>query len=76
MIDVMVYKPSPYGLVFIHDKSIAPSGYALGFIIYHIKHERAYVSYKPLLISRYPINPSSCIYNPKMYHNFVVVYAI
>ena len=38
MIDVIVYKPSPYGLVFIHDKS-------LGFIIYHIKHERAYVSY-------------------------------
>ena len=38
MIDVIVNKPSPYGLVFIHDKS-------LGFIIYHIKHERAYVSY-------------------------------
>ena len=38
MIDVILYKPSPYGLVFIHDKS-------LGFIIYNIKHERAYVSY-------------------------------
>ena len=38
MIDGIVYKPSPYGLVFIHDKS-------LGFIMYHIKHERAYVSY-------------------------------
>ena len=38
MIDVIVYKPSPYGLVFIHDKP-------LGFIIYHIKHERVYVSY-------------------------------
>ena len=24
---------------------INPSGYALGFIIYHIKHERVYVSY-------------------------------
>ena len=42
MIDVIVYKPSPYGLVFIHDKP-------LGFIIYHIKHERVYVSYKPLM---------------------------
>ena len=38
MIDVIVYKPSPYGLVFIHDKP-------LEFIIYHIKHERIYVSY-------------------------------
>ena len=38
MIDVILYKPSPYWLVFIHDKS-------LGFITYHIKHERAYVSY-------------------------------
>ena len=38
MIDVIVCKPSPYGLVFIHDKLI-------GFIIYHIKHERVYVSY-------------------------------
>ena len=26
---------------------INPSGYALGFIIYHIKHERVYVSCKP-----------------------------
>ena len=34
MIDVIVYNPS---------------GYALGFIIYHIKHERAYVSYKNLM---------------------------
>ena len=32
MIDVRVYKPSP-------------SGNALGFIIYHIKHERVYVPY-------------------------------
>ena len=39
MIDVILYKPSPYGLVFVHDKS-------LGFIIYHIKHERVYVYYK------------------------------
>ena len=38
MIDVIVYKPSPHGLVSIHDKP-------LGFIIYHIKHEWAYVSY-------------------------------
>ena len=38
MVDVIVYKPSPYGLVFIHDKP-------LGFIIYHIKHGRVYVSY-------------------------------
>ena len=44
MIDVIVYKPSPYGLVFIDDKS-------LGFIIYHIKHERAYVSYIVSLIA-------------------------
>ena len=36
MADVIVYKSSPYGLVFIHDKP-------LGFIIYHIKHERVYV---------------------------------
>ena len=28
-----------------------PSGYALGFIIYHTKHERVYVSYK-ILINR------------------------
>ena len=27
MIDVIVYKPSPYGLVFLHDN---PSGYASG----------------------------------------------
>ena len=39
MIDVIVYKPSPYGLVLIHDKP-------LGFIIYRIKHERVYMSYK------------------------------
>ena len=39
MIDVIVYKPSPYGLMFIHDNT-------LGFIIYHIKQERVYVSYK------------------------------
>ena len=31
MVDVIVYKPSPY---------------ALGFIIFHTKHERVYVSYK------------------------------
>ena len=30
MVDVIVYKPSPY---------------ALGFIIYHIQQERVYVSY-------------------------------
>ena len=42
MVDVIVYKFSPYGLVFIHDNSL---GYALGFIIYHIKHERVFVSY-------------------------------
>ena len=41
MINVIVYKPSPYGLVFIYDKT-------LGFIIYHIKHERVYVSYNHL----------------------------
>ena len=41
MFDVIVYKPSPYGLVFIQDKT-------LGFIIYHIKHERVYVSYNVL----------------------------
>ena len=39
MIEVIVYKPSPYGLVFIHDKP-------LGFIIYHTQHARVYVSYK------------------------------
>ena len=39
MVDVIVYKPSPYGLVFIHEKP-------LGFIIYHIKHEQVYVSLK------------------------------
>ena len=43
MVDVIVYKPSPYGLVFIY--MINPLGYALGFIIYHTKHERVYVSY-------------------------------
>ena len=42
MVDVIVYKPSPYGLVFIHDKSL---GLHLGLIIYNIKHERVYVSY-------------------------------
>ena len=41
MIDVILYKPSTYGLVFIHDKP-------LGFIIFHIKHERAYVSYNEI----------------------------
>ena len=41
MVDVLVYKPSLYGLVFIHDKLLGL--YALGFIIYHIKHERVYV---------------------------------
>ena len=39
MVDVKVYKPSLYGLVFIHDKPF-------GLIIYHIKHERVYVSFK------------------------------
>ena len=39
MVDVIVYKPSPYGLVFIHDKT-------LGFIIYHTKHARVCVFYK------------------------------
>ena len=34
MVDVIVYKPSPYGLV---------------FIIYHIKHERVYVSYRYII---------------------------
>ena len=43
MVDVIVYKPSPYGLVFIY--MINPLSYALGFIIYHTKHERVYVSY-------------------------------
>ena len=37
MVDVMVYKPSPYGLEFIHDKP--------GFIIYHTQRVRVYVSY-------------------------------
>ena len=37
-LDVIVYKSSPCGFMFIHDKP-------LGFIIYHIKHERVYVSY-------------------------------
>ena len=46
MVDVIVYKPSPYGLVFIHDKP-------LGFIIYHIKHERVYVSYNTQICSCY-----------------------
>ena len=43
MIDVIVYlciNPRPMGsCLYI----INPSGYALGFIIYHIKHERVYV---------------------------------
>ena len=40
MIDVIVYKPSPYGLAFIRYDKI------LGFIIlYHMKHDRVYVSY-------------------------------
>ena len=34
MVDVIVYKPS---------------GYALGFTIYHTKHELVYVSYKTLM---------------------------
>ena len=42
MVDMIVYKPSPYGLVIIHDK---PLELRLGFIIYHIKHERVYVFY-------------------------------
>ena len=33
---------------------INPSGYALGFIIYHTKHERVFVSYKPLM-QNYPL---------------------
>ena len=44
MIDVIVYKPSHYAMgscLYM----INSSGYAVGFIIYHIKHERAYVSY-------------------------------
>ena len=44
MTHVIVYKPSPYGLVFIHDKP-------LGFIIYQTKHDRVYVSSKPLFPS-------------------------
>ena len=43
MVDVIAYKPSPYGRLCLH--MINPSGYALGFIIYHIKHEWVYVSY-------------------------------
>ena len=34
MIDVILYKPSPYGLVFIHDKYLG-----LGPRVYHILHQ-------------------------------------
>ena len=52
MVDVIVYKPSPNGLVFIHDKP-------LGFMIYHIKHERVCVSYiKSALNASQPRTPS------------------
>ena len=47
MIDVIVFNPSPYALVFIHDKPLGLRP-QLEFIMYHIKHERVYVSYKPL----------------------------
>ena len=43
MIDVIVYKPSPYGLVLIHDKP-------LGFIIYRIKQERVCLLYEFMAI--------------------------
>ena len=42
VVDVIVYKPSPYGLGLY---MINPSGYALGFIIYHIEQTRVYVSF-------------------------------
>ena len=71
MVDVIVYKPSPYGLVFIHDTP-------LGFNIYHIKHERVYVSYDMLiyiskllvqwwLYRRGPSNKQSCYNFPNTY---------
>ena len=43
MVDVIVYKPSPYGLVFIHDKPLR-----LRPQVYHISHQTwaGYVSYK------------------------------
>ena len=34
MVDVIVYKPSPYGLVFIHDKSLG-----LRPQVYHLSHQ-------------------------------------
>ena len=37
-----MYKPSPYGLVFIHDKLLGLSPR----VYHHMKHERVYVSYK------------------------------
>ena len=46
MIDVILYKPSPYGLVFIHDKSLGL------FIIYHVKHEQVYVSYSKAILKQ------------------------
>ena len=48
MVDVIVYKlinPRPTGSCLY---MINPLGYALGFIIYHIKNERVYVSYNNL----------------------------
>ena len=42
MIDVIVYKPSPYGLVFINHKLLVLRPQ---FNIYYIKHERVYESY-------------------------------
>ena len=42
MVDVIVYKPSSSGSCLY---MINPPGYALGLTIYHIKHERVYVSY-------------------------------
>ena len=49
MIDVIVYKPSPYGLVFINNK-------LFWFIIYHIKQKQVYVSYIfPYLKSLNPV---------------------
>ena len=44
MVDVIVYKPLPYGLVFIHDKPLGlrPRVYHPSD---HTKHERVYVSY-------------------------------
>ena len=46
MVDVIVYKPPPYGIVLIHDKPLGlrPRVY----IIYHIKYARVYVSYNYL----------------------------